>query len=287
MASENPTDYTDGNFLNKEEEDAQSVKKAGKCSILVIGKTGVGKSTLINAVFRESSIATGAGKRITQGIERNTEQESLMIVYDTPGLQLFSGEEIAYIRKQVSQLIAQELINVVWYCISYQGNRIEEIEEDWIRDIDRQRVPIILVLTKAFPEKESAFLQYLKSEKLPVKDVIPVLAQPIDIIANYTEEAHGLKSLVDVTASVLVKEYAKNTFMNAQKVSPLETPPEENRKTYERPPSNKKRLFSFIKNLVLGAGGITALSKLGLVVGLVAALVVGVWQWFKKQKNQD
>ena len=39
--------------------------RAGRVNILVAGKTGVGKSTLINAVFRGELARTGAGKPVT------------------------------------------------------------------------------------------------------------------------------------------------------------------------------------------------------------------------------
>ncbi|WYX20332.1 GTPase [Achromobacter xylosoxidans] len=43
-----------------------ATRGAGRVNILVAGKTGVGKSTLINAVFRGELAKTGAGKPVTQ-----------------------------------------------------------------------------------------------------------------------------------------------------------------------------------------------------------------------------
>ena len=39
----------------------ESIRK-GKCNILIIGKTGVGKSTLVNAIFGEEMADARAGK---------------------------------------------------------------------------------------------------------------------------------------------------------------------------------------------------------------------------------
>lgn len=224
MASDNVIKYTDDNSFKKlEEAYIQAVNSLGKCNILVIGKTGVGKSTLVNAVLQEKLAETGVGARHTENIKQHT-KDSLVTFYDTPGLQLFSGEEIAYIRDEVAQLIAsrrkekdKEHIHVVWYCIQDQS-RIDQIEEDWIRDINSQKVPIILIITKAYSNENNEFIQYIKSLKLPIIEVIPVLAQPLKITSEYTITPSGLDNLVDVTASVL-PEVAKKAFISSQKVN--------------------------------------------------------------------
>jgi predicted GTPase len=215
MPSDNATDYTDDNLPNKlEEGNMQSVNKLGKCNILVIGKTGVGKSTLINAVFREDVAKIGVGKRITESIQKYHKEVSLITIYDTPGLQLFSGEEIANFRHEASRLIKTEPIHVVWYCINAKSNRWEKIEEDWIRDIARQKVPIILILTNSLSDNDSEFLDYLKKQELPIVDVIPVLALPLQITSAYTIKVWGLENLVELTASTL-PEVAKKAFIEA------------------------------------------------------------------------
>jgi small GTP-binding protein len=193
------------------------------CNILVIGKTGVGKSTLINAVFGEDVAKTGIGARITEGIQEYNIKSHLITplikIYDTPGLQLFSREEIANLINTVSRLIKTEPIHIVWYCINAQSNRFEKTEEDWIREISTQEVPIILILTKAISDNNSEFLDYLKKQELPIVEVIPVLAQPLQITPKFTVPAWGLEILIKVTASNL-PEVAKNPFAQGQKVIP-------------------------------------------------------------------
>ncbi|MCC5616828.1 50S ribosome-binding GTPase [Nostoc sp. CHAB 5836] len=238
MASDNVTKNIDDNSFKKlEEAYTKAVNSLGKCNILVIGKTGVGKSTLINAVFGENLAEIGVGKRITESIQKYHKKASLVAVYDTPGLQLFSGEEIVSIRDEVSGLIEKEPIHVVWYCINSQSNRFEEIEEDWIRDMARQGVPIILILTQALPDNDSEFLEYLKEQELPVIDVIPVLAEPQYITSAYKIPAWGLENLVEITASTLT-EVARNAFLSEQRVNmnlrPSDKIPEEKEDIYAK-----------------------------------------------------
>ena len=49
-------------------------KEMEKVNILVVGKTGVGKSTLINSVFREELAETGVGKPVTQHLKKITKE---------------------------------------------------------------------------------------------------------------------------------------------------------------------------------------------------------------------
>jgi predicted GTPase len=59
------TDDTDSErtFLDKYEEEAA---KIGRFNLAIFGKTGTGKSTLINAVFGEDVAPTGIGEPVTR-----------------------------------------------------------------------------------------------------------------------------------------------------------------------------------------------------------------------------
>lgn len=54
-------------------------------NIIIAGKTGVGKSTLINAVFGEDVAKTGEGKPVTKGIKPHINKEKHLTIYDTEG----------------------------------------------------------------------------------------------------------------------------------------------------------------------------------------------------------
>jgi predicted GTPase len=78
-------------FKNKILDEQQ---KIGKVNILIAGKTGVGTSTIVNAVFGEDVAPTGAGRPVTDEI-RWYEPASLPVrLCDTKGLELANFEEI-------------------------------------------------------------------------------------------------------------------------------------------------------------------------------------------------
>ncbi|MBD2499132.1 GTPase [Anabaena azotica] len=223
--ADNNTSYSNEQLrdtFNKEYE--SFAKDIGQCNILLLGKTGVGKSTLLNAVFTKQLAITGIGKPITQDIQEYSQPNCPITVYDSPGLEL-TGRVIQRLKDEVTKLIneqrklpIQNHIHFVWFCINEQLRRFEDAEEKWIKDIVKQEVPVIIVLTQTLDPQNSKLLEFIKKRDLPVNDVIPVLAKPVQITAEYKIPAHGLAHLVEVTATLL-PEVARKAFIKEQKVT--------------------------------------------------------------------
>lgn len=68
----------------------KEMKNMGHANLIIAGKTGVGKSTLINAAFRENLAETGIGAPVTdEGSVRCYEKQNFPLrIYDTIGLEL-------------------------------------------------------------------------------------------------------------------------------------------------------------------------------------------------------
>ncbi len=57
----------DGNFASTiADAVADAAKQMGHVNILIAGRSGVGKSTLVNAIFHEDLAETGQGRPVTK-----------------------------------------------------------------------------------------------------------------------------------------------------------------------------------------------------------------------------
>ncbi|MCW6659504.1 50S ribosome-binding GTPase [Aerococcaceae bacterium NML191292] len=200
----------------------QEVEKMPPINIIVAGKTGSGKSTLINALFRENIAQTGIGQPITQELIRLTKEGVPLTLYDTRGLEL-NQEVQQQVQADLLNLIAtqqdkgeREAIHVVYYCINAMGSRIEPFEIELIQTL-ATKVPVILVVTQVLGPENREFHRYLVDLKLKVAAVVPVLAKPYVVAKRQVISAFGLQTLIDTTLNI-VPSQVHRAFINAQQI---------------------------------------------------------------------
>ncbi|MCR5587786.1 MAG: 50S ribosome-binding GTPase, partial [Lachnospiraceae bacterium] len=200
-------------------------------NIIVIGKSGVGKSTLVNSLFRGNFAEVGLGRPVTDRIRRIEKKGYPLAIYDTPGFELSSGQQHK-VKDQIVNLInlgmqqkdINNSIHCIWYCINVGGNRtFDSSEIEWIKSLTESnqiaRIPIIVVLTQSCPKKKALEMKELvERENLDIVSVVPVLAQDMEFDDEYVAKAYGLDTLVDVMSEALPEELL-DTFQNMQKVN--------------------------------------------------------------------
>ena len=137
-----------------------------KGNVLVIGNSGVGKSTLINAVLGDDRAVTGFGTAGTTKELSIYESEKLPFrVIDTVGFEPSPIKEMGAVNavKKWSKNSAKTgredtQINVIWFCIEGTSSKLFP---KTIKNLSRATamwpsVPIIVVITKSYsvPERD-------------------------------------------------------------------------------------------------------------------------------------
>src|SRR6187549_2649438 len=66
----------------------EALRERGHANILIAGRTGVGKSTLINSIFQGNLATTGQGRPVTQNTREITKAGIPLSIFDTRGLEI-------------------------------------------------------------------------------------------------------------------------------------------------------------------------------------------------------
>ena len=203
-------------------EQQKANERLGHANILISGQTGVGKSTLINAVFRVPLAEEGTGKPVTKNVQRYDVAGVPVTIYDTPGIELGHAKKdvIREYLKTISdsrKAGPETVIHVAWYCIDAGQTRVQDYDVEIVGALAAE-VPVILVLTQCIDEDRAAALERtIAAEKLPIAgSPIRTLARERRV-AGHTIPPRGLEELVERTNDIL-PEAVRRAFTNAQGV---------------------------------------------------------------------
>jgi predicted GTPase len=104
---------------NMRDKIKEEQSKMGTVNILIAGKTGVGKSTLVNAVFGKTVATTGAGRPVTDEIKWYEPEGLPVRLCDTKGLELAGFNKIladleAEIERGSSSGKIEDRVHILW-----------------------------------------------------------------------------------------------------------------------------------------------------------------------------
>ena len=203
--------------LKKQTEILLESQEGNHYNILVLGRTGVGKSTLINVVLnlegnkaaKENPVKPETGvdnenssnseetsipksKKKFVPLEYSSEKSSLVLL-DSRGIEISKNYNIDIATEDIKQFIEErnglnsdpdKFIHCIWYLVT--GNRFEDDEGKYVKSLKSLYtnfgLPIIFVYTKAISEKESDLIKDRIEDFMEEKiNFIPIIAREIEI----------------------------------------------------------------------------------------------------------
>lgn len=195
----------------------EALRERGHANVLIAGRTGVGKSTLINSVFQGNLATTGQGRPVTQDTREITKEGIPLSIFDTRGLELsdFSSTKTlkAFIVERRRDRDEKRQIHVAWICIVEDLRRVEQAETD-LTDMLAEFMPVIAVITKA--RADQGFRAEVQRLLPAVKNVVRTRSIPEQFDDGHTLAPMGLAELVQLTME-LFPEGQKRAFVAAQK----------------------------------------------------------------------
>lgn len=223
------------------DERARARSQYGRFNLAVVGKSGVGKSSLVNAVFGRDLAAVGMGLPVTRGIHYY--HDDVLGIWDVEGFetgsQLTPAEHMREYLATVAKRPADEQISVVWYCVLAGSARLEQADVDAISELAAAGLQVILVVTKVDWSKHPLTGKYSVSADLEqfvswlmnptARDHATGLDVPIHIPISSVQltstrdkngkgSGHGLGDLVTETLN-LAPESDADAFRIAQRLN--------------------------------------------------------------------
>ncbi len=196
----------------------EALRERGHANVLIAGRTGVGKSTLINSVFQGNLATTGQGRPVTQNTREYTKDGFPLTIFDTRGLEMadYSGTLKSlktFISERQNDRDQNQHIHVAWVCVVEDLRRVEDADTS-LTAMLADFMPVVGVITKARSDK--GFRAEVQDLLRQAKNVVRVRAIPEEFDDGHSLPPIGLMELVQLTME-LFPEGQKRAFVAAQK----------------------------------------------------------------------
>ena len=178
-------------------------------TIMVLGKSGVGKSSLINRILNINA-PTGEGKFVTKETTPYVSNAMPFLrLVDTRGIEIaqqygiqkMEEEAIRFIDEQLKAGNFNNFVHCIWYCVS--GTKFEDVEIQALNRIlsyyQGNKIPIIIVNTQSVNEESIERLKKIILKSIDCNDFVKILAHDIKSVGNQVIRSFGIEELIKKT----------------------------------------------------------------------------------------
>ena len=228
-------------FLNNLSIEKLFNEKLSKINIYLLGKTGVGKSTLINSILDlkdEEKAKEGFGIPITNETKAYTSDTiSWVRLFDNQGfesigygVQEATEYAFGFIKKLLLDPDPNKQIHLIWYCVT--GSRFEQCEKEILLKLmnayEDSKLPIIIVYTQATKLSESKnMIQHINEQCQNLgRNILScsLIAKDFNYEINneiVVQKSFGMKELLEISKSKII-DAVNSSFYESLKAKILD-----------------------------------------------------------------
>lgn len=191
-------------------------------NILVVGQTGVGKSSLINTIFNQDIAKVSNTKPETRGFHKYESPDIPINIIDSEGYELDKADAF---KTSIEEFInknfinTEEQIHIAWYCISISSARVLPYDLENLGFLLSKNIPTAVIFTQADNDspdgKTYNELTKVVNEKFGNK--VPTFQISNDDELNRT--VLDLETIIEWSTNNISDENVKLAFVMSQKAN--------------------------------------------------------------------
>lgn len=203
----------------------KALNEKDKLNILLIGATGVGKSSLLNAIFGKDIVKAGVGEPVTQFLEKIHIPIKGLTLWDTKGIEAKDYEAtFGQLKQDIDNALnnalksrdESDLPHIAWLCIKESSGRVQESDLELLKLTQKHNIPTVVVFTSASKKKaaeeffnkakeiiDAQFATFIKGRYARVNSVAETEEiETDDGVQTITRKVWGVEELVEMTRQI-------------------------------------------------------------------------------------